>query len=144
VATGCSCGSIAPSHNAVRIRWISLPPGTDFVINNIVVGMPEWTEDRDMFHPERFIDGNKGEFNPIQDLWGFGGGRRTCAGYRFAQQSLFVSFARIAYCFRIVANGDFDDHNLNHQCFSDPFPVKIEPRSEAHRMLILAEAEKMK
>jgi cytochrome P450 len=138
---------VAPQHHiTVPLEYDGyyFPPGTDFVINMILVGLPEWTEDQDIFRPERFIDGNNGEFNIIQDFWGFGGGRRICAGYRPAQQSLSVSMARIAYCFNITATGDFDNHNLNHQCLVEPFPVKIELRSEAHRMLILTEAAKVK
>ena len=118
------------------------PPGTDFLINNIALRDPEW-EDSDKFRPERYIDGGN-ETNPIYRFWGFGGGRRICVGYRVAQQSLFVSYARIAYCFNIVADGEFDDRNLNHQSLTEPFPVKIEPRSAAHHDLILTEEAKTK
>ncbi|TVY81707.1 Cytochrome P450 monooxygenase patH [Lachnellula suecica] len=118
------------------------PPGTDFLINNIGLQYQEW-DDRDSFRPERFIDGSN-ETNPIHKFWGFGGGRRICVGYRVAQQSLFVSFARIAYCFDILADGEFDDKRLNHLSLSEPFPVKMEPRSEAHRNMILKEEKKLK
>ena len=83
------------------------PPGTDFVINNIALRYPEW-KDEDKFRPERFIDGGN-ENNPTNKFWGFGGGRRICVGYRVAQQSLFVAYSRVAYCFDIVADGHFDD-----------------------------------
>jgi cytochrome P450 len=118
------------------------PPGTDFLINNIGLRYPEW-DDKNLFRPERYIDGGN-ETNPIHKFWGFGGGRRICVGYRVAQQSLFVSFARIAYCFNIAADGEFNDRKLNPMSLTEPFPVKMEPRSEAHRKFILEEEAKLK
>lgn len=118
------------------------PAGTDFLINNVGLRYSEW-DDQDTFRPERFID-NGNETNPIHKFWGFGGGRRICVGYRVAQQSLFISYTRIAYCFNIKADGEFDDHKLNHTSLTEPFPVKIEPRSDAHRRFILEQEEKLK
>ena len=120
------------------------PPGTDFLINNVALRTPEWKQDIWEFRVERYIDGAGNEANPIHKFWGFGGGRRICAGYKFAQQSLFVAYARIAYCFDISADGDFDDRTLNHQSLDEPFPVKLEPRSDAHRSLILDEEAKIR
>ena len=114
------------------------PPGTDFLINNAALQDSKW-DDLECFRPERFVeDGN--EANPIHRFWGFGGGRRICVGYRVAQTALFVAYARIAYCFNVVSDGEIDDRKLNHQSLAEPFPVKITARSNAHRQLIL-EAE---
>ena len=118
------------------------PPGTSFLINNIALQDLRW-QDGDKFCPERFID-NGNEMDPTTGLWAFGGGRRICPGYRVAQQALFVAFARIAYCFNIVADGEFDDQQLNRSILGEPFPVRIEPRSEAHCKLIQTEEAKTK
>jgi cytochrome P450 len=137
---------LVPPHyltSSLEYDGYSFPPGTNFLINNIALQYPGWQADRDIFCPERFIDGGN-ETNPIHKFWGFGGGRRICVGYRVAQQSLFVAFSRTAYCFNITADGEFDDQKLNHQSLTEPFPVKIEPRSEAHRRLILEEEERLK
>jgi cytochrome P450 len=132
---------LAPQHHLTEplaYEGYLFPPGTDFLINNMALKSSDW-DDLDKFRPERYIDGN--ETNPTHQFLGFGGGRRICAGYRVAQQSLFVAYARIAYCFDIVADGDgkVDDKKLNHQSLTEPFPVKITPRSKAHENLILQE-----
>lgn len=112
----------------------NFPAGTDFLINFTALQRNEW-KDPDVFRPERFIDGVN-EMNLVHNFWGFGAGRRICVGYKVAQLALFVAITRIAYCFDIVADGPFDDRQMNHQSLSEPFPVKIEPRSEAHSKLI--------
>jgi cytochrome P450 len=130
---------IVPQHHLtspLEYDGYIFPAGTDFVINNIALKFSDW-QDQASFRPERYIDADHSEMNPIHKFWGFGGGRRICVGYRVAQQSLFIAFARTAYCFNILADGEFDDRKLNHQSLTEPFPVKIEPRSEAHCKLIL-------
>ena len=71
------------------------PPGTSFLVNTIAVCSE--CENADKFKPERWLDGN--EDNIVHNFWGFGGGRRICVGYKVAQQALFVSIARLVYCF---------------------------------------------
>ncbi|KAH6670723.1 cytochrome P450 [Halenospora varia] len=135
---------VVPQHQLtvpLEYEGYYFPPGTDFMVNNVALQYPEW-DDLGVFRPDRWIDGGN-EMNLTHKFWGFGGGRRICVGYRVAHQSLFVSFARLAYCFRMVADGEIDDRKLNHQSLTEPFPVKIEPRSEAHRTLILEENEKL-
>lgn len=132
---------VSPPHHLTETLSFDeyvFPPGTDFVINNIALHQDSTWKEADKFRPERYMDGN--ESNPTHNFWGFGGGRRICVGYRVAQQSLFVAFARMAFCFRITADGEFNDWDLKPRSLTEPFPVKLEPRSEAHRRLILEEA----
>ncbi|KAF2971861.1 hypothetical protein GQX73_g1675 [Xylaria multiplex] len=115
-----------------------IPAGTSFLINSMALSHE--FDDPDTFRPERWIDGL--EVNATANFWGFGGGRRTCVGWKVAQQALFLSFARLVYCFDFASNGPIDDRILNHQTLKEPFPIKATIRSANHALLIEKEAYK--
>ena len=130
------------------------PKGTCFVLNQQAIhSNPQHTADPDTVKPERFLDGN--EMDILKDLYTFGGGRRVCVGYRLAQRSLFITYARMLYCFDFEAvgpvshirkndhethttqAGPIDSRNPNHFAVGkEPFPVKIQVRGDAWASLI--------
>ena len=75
------------------------PKETSFVINTEAI-CREFLDPED-FQPERWMDGDEG--NVLAGFWGFGGGRRVCVGYKVAQQTLFLAFARLIQSFDFVA-----------------------------------------
>ncbi|KAK2041935.1 cytochrome P450 [Colletotrichum somersetense] len=115
-----------------------IPAGTCFLINSI--GLSSEFADPHEFRPERWV-GDSGS-DTIPNFWGSGGGRRVCVGWKVAEQALFISFARLLYCFEFSPNGPIDDQRLNHQVLDEPFPVKATVRSAGHASLIEEEAFK--
>ncbi|KAL5339641.1 cytochrome P450 [Aspergillus crustosus] len=72
--------------------------------------------------------------NPYErDHWDFGAGRRICPGMHLAENSLFITIAKILWAFRVVAVGKVD---LSDEAFlpgsmtvPKPFEVRFVPRS---------------
>ena len=75
------------------------PAGTEFLINGVSTSKD--FKEPQAFRPERWLDGNEGDVT--QGLSHFGGGRRSCVGYKVAQTMLFIAFARLIYCFDYAA-----------------------------------------
>ena len=75
-----------------------IPAGTNFLINSI--GLSSEFKDPNEFQPERWISGAGAGKTP--NFWGFGGGRRICVGWKVAEQALFISYARLLYCFELT------------------------------------------
>ncbi|KAI0868779.1 cytochrome P450 2C31 [Hypoxylon argillaceum] len=115
-----------------------IPAGTSFLINSIALSS-EFDEPNE-FRPERWMDGSEGP--KTANFWAFGGGRRTCVGWKVAEQALYIAFARLLYCFELTPNGPIDDKILNHQTVQEPFSVKFTIRSPEHAFLIEQEASK--
>lgn len=75
-----------------------LPAGTVVTINNWAISLnPNEYEDPHKFDPDRFLD--KDLWNPLKGHYGYGAGRRACAGFRVASNSMFIFLARFIYCF---------------------------------------------
>lgn len=120
------------------------PAGTEFLVNSVPVCSHGYDRPGE-FLPERWLgeEGGEAEAGGVrQDLWqfAFNGGRRSCVGYKLAQKVLFVTFARLLYCFDFSRVDDLDDAALNPFKLGEPFPVKIAVRSEAHAQLIIQES----
>ena len=79
-----------------------IPKGTNFVINHASIANEanEYDSPR-KFQPERWLDGHEAEYTGAS--WQFGHGRHVCVGYRLAQKSLFITVARLVYCFDFKA-----------------------------------------
>ena len=131
----------------LEVDGYRFPAGTEFLVNSIPVCYAGH-DSPGKFEPERWLDGSTGE-RPSghgggveQNLWeyAFNAGRRSCIGYKLAQKELFISFARLLYCFDIVPAGAFDDRELNPFSPGEPFPAQPRIRSEAHERLVRAEA----
>ncbi|KFA56506.1 hypothetical protein S40293_01192 [Stachybotrys chartarum IBT 40293] len=87
------------------------PTGTEFLVNSISVC--SWVyEEPDKFVPERWLTRKNGI---KQDLWqyAFIGGKRSCVGYKLAQQELFLVISRLLFRFDFAPTDGFDDTKLN-------------------------------
>ncbi|EXJ67882.1 uncharacterized protein A1O5_09229 [Cladophialophora psammophila CBS 110553] len=122
----------------VELEGYHFPKGTNFVLNHIA--LCEECEQPEVFRPERWLDGH--ESNILHGVWQFGGGRRVCVGYRLAQKSLFINIARLVYCYDYEATGPVDTSNIGIHTLGEPFPARANPRSKAHRELVVQSAEK--
>ncbi|KAK4937424.1 hypothetical protein LTR10_021961 [Elasticomyces elasticus] len=90
-------------------------PAGSYVIGNVwaLNFDPVMFPDPQRFNPDRYLDTmannmTAGECinvnNPRQrDHWGFGAGRRVCAGYNLAENSLFILTARLLWAFDVRA-----------------------------------------
>jgi cytochrome P450 len=79
------------------------PAGTVVTINNWAISLnPNEYENPTKFDPDRFM--NDDLWNPTKGHYGYGAGRRTCAGFRVAQNSMFIFFSRFIYCFDVFEN----------------------------------------
>jgi cytochrome P450 len=80
------------------------PKGTLFTWNAWAISQdPKEYEDPERFWPERFLNERVGD--PLHGIWGFGAGRRVCAGYPLATRSLFITISRLLYCFEFEYAG---------------------------------------
>ncbi|KAJ5801987.1 uncharacterized protein N7503_004437 [Penicillium pulvis] len=115
-----------------------IPAGTTVTWNHWAISHSETEyKNAEQFYPDRFLDEDLDDI--VKGHYGFGAGRRLCVGYNVAEGNLFISIARLIYCFDI-------EQELSHPVTVDkPFPVSaevepfgviIKPRSEAHRRLI--------
>lgn len=99
-----------------------IPAGTVFLINSIALSNE--FDNADKFLPERWIDGS--EARTTNNFWGFGGGRRICVGWKVAEQALFISFARLLYCFELSP--------VRSLLASCPSPLLLNDGSLTHEM----------
>ena len=81
-------------------------------INNWAISLnPNEYSEPSRFNPERFLDADV--YNPLKGHFGYGAGirlgcirsdivgRRVCAGYKVAHNTMFIFFSRLLYCFDI-------------------------------------------
>ncbi|OIW35202.1 cytochrome P450 [Coniochaeta ligniaria NRRL 30616] len=126
-------------------RGYRLPAGTIVTINNWAISLnPNEYRDPDKFDPDRFLD--KDLWNPLKGHYGYGAGRRACAGYRVASNSMFIFLSRFIYCFDVEEDPAYpiDTYHIPltpppGKVNEPPFIAKVAVRSEAHRQLILRE-----
>ncbi|KAB5585083.1 cytochrome P450 [Coniochaeta sp. 2T2.1] len=126
----------------IEFEGYLFPRGVSFVPNGAAVCAE--CEEPDEFRPERWLDGH--ETDVTHGLWQFGGGKRICVGYRLAQRSLFLAAARLVWGvdFERREGDEAMKYGLKHHAgIDEPFPVKATIRSDAHRKIILDEAERL-
>ncbi|KIW46589.1 uncharacterized protein PV06_02254 [Exophiala oligosperma] len=91
-----------------------IPSGTAIVCNVWALNFdPVMFPEPHRFNPDRYLgtaanDMTAGECINVQnprnrDHWGFGAGRRVCAGYNLAENSLFILTARLLWAFDVKA-----------------------------------------
>ena len=115
---------------------------------------PDEYEEPDTFRPERFLHHPLGlkasgpakmassEETGRKPVYGFGGGRRVCAGQRMAENSMLLAMAKLLWAFEMVGPADLDT-SVN-TAFKDAiltgpemFPVDFRVRGPARREKIL-------
>ncbi|KAF2004362.1 cytochrome P450 [Amniculicola lignicola CBS 123094] len=115
------------------------PAGTDFLVNSIAVctHIPTYP-DPESFSPERWLKSTEDGGGIAQDLWQytFSAGMRSCSGFKLAQKELFVSWARLLYCFNFVPVGECGDRELNAFSLGEPFQLQVRVRGERYSRLI--------
>ncbi|KAH8807381.1 cytochrome P450 76C3 [Xylogone sp. PMI_703] len=87
-----------------------IPEGSIVAIQQYAIHFnPAYYSDPDEFKPERYLGhslkagASAASFNPYdRDHFGFGAGRRICAGLHLAENSLFITVARILWLFDIL------------------------------------------
>ncbi|CZT19118.1 related to cytochrome P450 CYP2 subfamily [Ramularia collo-cygni] len=93
----------------------------------------------DQFNPERYL-GDTPEMEPRNFVFGFG--RRICPGKLLAEQSVFLTIAKVLSVFEIAGpkQGEGCPISFDPGLVSHPhhFEAAIRPRSQEHAALILA------
>ncbi|GAO15621.1 uncharacterized protein UV8b_04798 [Ustilaginoidea virens] len=103
---------------------------------------PETHPSPESFDPERYL-APRNEPDPADIVFGYG--RRICPGRFLAEQSLFVTIARLLATFTLAGVQGEEQPRLEFTpgLVSHPvkFPLKVEPRSERHAQLVRAGAD---
>lgn len=136
-----------------------------FIPKNTVVCMsqyvlhfnPEQWDNPDVFDPSRYLSyPNKagvyaaGGDAAQRDHYDFGAGRRICPGMHLAENSLFITLAKLLWAFKIEpplgADGKPLAMDLSDAAYEDgvntvpkPFKARFVPRSEARMEVLRAE-----
>lgn len=114
---------------------------------------PDEYDEPDTFNPERFLAsplGLKYKESPTdadfgdqsrRPTYGFGAGRRICAGQRMAENSMLITMSKLLWSFDIVAGAELD--TAVQTAFKDAiltgpkeFSVDFKVRSESRRSTI--------
>ncbi|KAK0635154.1 cytochrome P450 [Bombardia bombarda] len=120
-----------PDHTAskdIDFEGYHFPAGVGFIINQNVVC--DDCESPEKFYPERWMNGHESDIT--HGLWQFGGGRRVCVKYRFAQRSLLFTISRLR---RLLTT-------LNLKSTNEPFPIKVTVHNQHYGKLIIEQAER--
>lgn len=135
-----------------------IPAGSTVVLNQWAIHYnPDLYPDPHRFNPDRFMNHpslnltageciHTSDVN-LRDHWSFGAGRRVCAGYNLAENSLLMLTARLLWGFDVrpkvdAATGqkyayDLWDYRSTRLFGPNPFPAQFVVRSEAKKALIL-------
>ncbi|KIX94575.1 uncharacterized protein Z520_09621 [Fonsecaea multimorphosa CBS 102226] len=142
-----------------------IPAGSCIVGNVWALNFdPVLFPDPQRFYPDRYLDTvanslTAGECLNVQDPrqrdhWGFGAGRRVCAGYNLAENSLFILTARLLWAFDVKApidevtgkplKYDLWDFPATNMFGPNPFRADFKIRDAGRKEQILAGLEMFK
>lgn len=137
-------------------RDFYIPKGTVVSINQYAIHYDDRYENPDDFVPERYLghDLKAGAYaahaDPYErDHFGFGAGRRICPGMHLAENSLFITLARLLWMFEIRPcirdNGQEEELDISDSGYEagsntlpTPYRVRFIPRS-SQRQAVLEE-----
>jgi cytochrome P450 len=137
-----------------QYQGYTIPANTTIMMNVWAVNHdPDEYDEPELFRPERFIGhplGIKAECRTVEEgsvdsfrraAYGFGAGRRVCAGQRMAENSMMLTMSKLLWCFDIVAEKPLD--TAVHTAFKDAIltgpkhiPVNFKVRGEDRKAII--------
>ncbi|GJJ11254.1 hypothetical protein Clacol_005486 [Clathrus columnatus] len=131
-----------------------IPKGTTILASLWAINMNSETyPDPNSFNPERFYNGQEYPSPGGKGHSSFGWGRRVCPGAYFAERSLYITTARLAWGFKFEMMKDQSGKDIRpdatmetgytsgFNCRPLPFPCKISPRSGVIKSVIEKELE---
>ncbi|OLN93206.1 Fumitremorgin C synthase 4 [Colletotrichum chlorophyti] len=139
----------------------NIPAHTTILMNIWAISHdPDEYEEPDSFKPERFLEnplglrpGNEKLEDGVADqsrrpTYGFGAGRRVCAGQRMAENSMLMTMSKLLWYFDIVP-GERKPDTAVHTGFKDAiltgpkaFDVTFKVRSEERKKILMREWNK--
>ncbi len=132
-------------------RGYKIPAGTQITANLWAIHRhPREFPDPDTVKPERYLNGLQFDYPNTRGHNAFGYGRRQCSGQPLAEQSLFFTFARLLWAFKMEPGLDEDGNEVKLDPFGYndsenirplPFKARFTPRSERIRKILIEEAE---
>lgn len=141
----------------VTYKEYFIPAGSTVVINQWAMHFdPSLYPDPERFDPDRYMgtaanDLTAGECMNTNDVskrdhWSFGAGRRACAGYNLAENSLFILTARLLWAFDVKApidpqTGRAVEYDLwgyapTRLFGPKPFPVEFKVREGKEKQIL--------
>ncbi|MAD85379.1 MAG: hypothetical protein CL912_20660 [Deltaproteobacteria bacterium] len=145
----------------VIYRDFYIPKGTIVSIHQYAIHMDATRyEDPYAFKPERYLNHpyKAGAYashpDPYaRDHFDFGGGRRICPGMHLAENSLYITLAKILWAFRIepgfnpdgsvqVVDTSDDAYELGANTLPKPFKARFVPRDEKRATVVREEWQK--
>jgi len=142
----------------VEYKDYFIPAGSTVVLNQWALHYnPSLYPDPERFNPDRFLNHpsnglTAGECIHTSDLrlrdhWSFGAGRRVCAGYNLAENSLLILTARLLWAFDVQPGIDpATKQEVTYDLWNyapirlfgpKPFPVRFRVRSDKKREMVL-------
>lgn len=134
-----------------------IPKGTVVSINQYAIHYdPARYDEPDSFRPERYLEHSlkagayTGGDPYARDHFGFGAGRRICPGMHLAENSLFITLAKILWAFQIRApltsDGKEEEVDVSDTAYDDgsntlpkPFKVRFLVRNKTREQTLQRE-----
>lgn len=112
----------------------TIPKNSTIAINQYALHYnPFLFPDPESFRPERYLRNDISD-SFGRDHWDFGAGRRICPGMYLAENSMFITIAKILWAFKLVAPSEVD---LSHDAYEvgtmtipKPFAVEFLCRNQ--------------
>ncbi|CAG7936747.1 unnamed protein product [Penicillium salamii] len=126
----------------VNYKGYTIPKGSVIAIQQYAIHHdPSIFPDPEVFKPERYLGHpHRSAFyaasaNPRErDHWNFGAGRRICPGMHLAENSLYITIAKILWAFQVTAPGKVDlsdnAYEPGSMTVAKPFLAQFIPRSQ--------------
>ncbi|KPI39709.1 Fumitremorgin C synthase [Cyphellophora attinorum] len=142
-------------------RDMHIPAGTVVSINQYAIHFDARHKDPESFMPDRFLDhplkaaAYASHPDPyVRDHFGFGAGRRICPGMHLAENSLFITLARLIWMFDIrpclnqqgveeALDVSDDAYEPGSNTLPKPYRVRFVPRNSARNAVLLSQSNQL-
>lgn len=144
----------------VTYKDFFIPKGTVIAINQYAIHFDRYRYDNpEKFMPERYLGHplKAGAYTACadpheRDHFGFGAGRRICPGMHLAENSLFITLAKLLWAFEIRphigSDGREEEVDVSDDAYEEgantlpkPFQVRFIPRSSSREGVVRSEWE---